>query len=179
VYTVLRVATEDVQSFCSNYHTQDQIVYVHLGVSGQATSVCLEEYAYNNMTFRVPDEAGFQPQQECITSVCEYDSALQSDLPLAAISAQIGAEHTIATGSETSVIAMSSDPGRYLCNYIYYHSLQHFAQKSQLKHCVFIHVPPVEVMSLETQIKVVSQCVRLIREHCTSENNVGGGAGVK
>ena len=174
-YEVLRVATEDVQTFCTNYHTEDKAVYIHLGVSGMATTVCLEEFAYNNMTFRVPDEAGYQPQQECILPHSEYDSSLHSDLPLAAISAQIAQQSCISpAGYESSetpaapVIALSTDPGRYLCNYIYYHSLQHCVQHGHLKHCVFIHVPPVEIMPLDQQIRIISQCVQLIREHCAS-----------
>ena len=142
-------------------------MFIHLGVSGLTTSVCLEECAYNNMTFRVPDEAGFQPLNECITTACRFEAVLRSDLPLGAISSQICAlEDSTETSISSSSIALSSDPGRYLCNYIYYQSLQYYEKYQVPKQCVFIHVPPVEAMPLENQIHIVSQCVRLIKESC-------------
>lgn len=168
-YVVLRVATEDVQLFCSNYHGPADVVFIHLGVSGEATTVCLEECAYNNMTFRAPDEAGYQPQQESIDTHCDFDSCLKSDLPLAGISAQVAMIHEAASGSPRPVIAISSDPGRFLCNYIYYHSLQSFAMQGRLKHCVFVHVPLLDVMPLQTQIQLVSLCVSSIRDHCSRD----------
>lgn len=162
---MLRVATTDVEDFCRNNYSEDSAVYVHLGVSGEASSVCLEECAYNNMTFRIPDEAGFQPQEEKIFSHCEFEEALWSELPLAAISKVVSPTHS-ASGAQA--VVTSSDPGRFLCNYIYYHSLHHCARLGHPKHCVFIHVPPVEVLSLDRQCAIVADCIRLIREHCAA-----------
>ena len=40
--------------------TDDSTLVVHLGVDARATSFKLEQRAYNNMTFRVPDEQVFR-----------------------------------------------------------------------------------------------------------------------
>ena len=171
-YAVLRVATNDVQSYCTTCFTADaDAIYIHLGVSGSATSVCLEECAYNNMTFRAPDEAGYQPQEECIVPNCDYDAVLRSNLPLEKISAQVCSNY-VENDALSPPVTTSTDPGRYLCNYIYFLSLKHFEKANLPKHCVFIHVPPVEVMPLETTIEVVSQCIMLIREHCAINSDL-------
>jgi pyroglutamyl-peptidase len=141
---------------CNNNNT----IYIHLGVSALSKVVCLEQCAYNNMTFRVPDEGGYQPLHQCIDCASEFDTTLQSDLPLHSISTQVSSE----CGSE--VVTVSRDPGRYLCNYIYYRTLSHCVKSGQVKQCVFIHVPTVTDMPLLTQIDVVSRCVRLIRKSC-------------
>ena len=159
-YTVLRVATEDVDRFCSTHHSvttalthssdtssdtssdpthhsvttalthssdpthhsdttalthsnelecnNNNTIYIHLGVSALSKVVCLEQCAYNNMTFRVPDEGGYQPLHQCIDCASEFDTTLQSDLPLHSISTQVSSE----CGSE--VVTVSRDPGGYL-----------------------------------------------------------------
>jgi pyroglutamyl-peptidase len=51
----------------SSYHTAPSTaVQLHLGVDGTATHFKLEQQAVNEAAFRVPDQKGWQPQQQCI-----------------------------------------------------------------------------------------------------------------
>ena len=52
------------------------------------------------------------------------------------------------------VVILSTNPGRYLCNYVYYCSLM----KSSA--AVFIHVVDANVISLETQHNAVVHTIR-------------------
>lgn len=44
---------------------------------------------------------------------------------------------------------MSQDPGRYLCNYIYFKSLHELASKNPRINSLFIHVPAKQYTSLQ------------------------------
>ena len=44
---------------------------------------------------------------------------------------------------------MSQDPGRYLCNYIYFRSLKDLAGENKRINSIFIHFPPDNVKSLK------------------------------
>ena len=46
--------------------TKDVVVMLHLGVNYRGKKMQLEQCAYNDATFRVPDNNGYQPQQMCI-----------------------------------------------------------------------------------------------------------------
>lgn len=63
-------------------------------------------------------------------------------------------------------VCISTDPGRFLCNYVYYQTLSHC-----LKHKaagdkstgVFVHVPPVEVLPLKRQVDFVLRLLQWVR----------------
>jgi pyrrolidone-carboxylate peptidase len=57
-------------------------IFVHIGVDSKARQMKLEQSAYNNMSFRVADEAGFQPQNCVISSDHPLDEPLSTDFPL-------------------------------------------------------------------------------------------------
>ena len=109
----------------------------------------------------------FEPQEEKIMTSFAFDERIGTDLPVESICTRINDRYQVSQYQEP-MVALSDDPGRYVCNYIYFHSLQHYDQKGKPKECVFIHVPPVQTMDLLTQIDIVSQCVCLVREHCES-----------
>ena len=46
--------------------TTETIILIHLGVNYRGKHFHLEECAYNDATFRIADERGFQPHRECI-----------------------------------------------------------------------------------------------------------------
>ena len=143
---------------CGRY-LLDDVLLVHLGVDSCAESFKLETNAYNNMTFRVPDQRGFSPDLACILPSKEFNSTLSSDLDMHKFCDELK--------SDKWGVEVSSDPGRYLCNYIYYNSLQLCCDRGSISnsgmcHSIFIHVPPVDRVPLEDQVAFVKLAVESI-----------------
>lgn len=57
-------------------------------------------------------------------------------------------------------VSTSDDAGRFVCNYIYYHSL-HFAEKTKIK-SLFVHVPLFLTIDEETQMRFVSSLLEVL-----------------
>ena len=79
-FEVLACAVEPVNYF--HRHCPTKAVYIHLGVNGKSAIFSLERYAYNNMSFRCPDQLGYQPDQTCIAGDCALESALETCFPV-------------------------------------------------------------------------------------------------
>ncbi|KAM3604869.1 uncharacterized protein V6R79_017271 [Siganus canaliculatus] len=102
---------------------------VHVGVSGIATTVTLEQCGHNkgykrldNCSFRPASQCCLEDGPDCISSVLDMDRVCSG-----------------VNGSGLGVtLSVSKDAGRYLCDYTYYTSL-HLGRGR----CAFIHVPPL------------------------------------
>jgi len=57
-------------------------------------------------------------------------------------------------------VVISTDPGRFICNWIYYQSL-HFSQLNETK-SLFIHVPDFSVIPFETQLAFIKELLATI-----------------
>ncbi|XP_053321699.1 pyroglutamyl-peptidase 1 [Spea bombifrons] len=105
------------------------VLSVHVGVSGMATMVTLEKCGHN-VGYKGLDNCNFCPGKhccvdggpECLHSVIDIDAVYKR-----ASAAVPDVQFTVST-----------DAGRYLCDFSYYTSLYHSRGK-----CVFIHVPPI------------------------------------
>jgi pyroglutamyl-peptidase len=184
-------------------------VLLHLGVDYNSSQFKLEQCAYNDATFRVPDERGYQPHCECIildgnienkcsevdasSSAHRYPSwgkCLRTTLDLQSLRDELQQctnEH----------VTISTDPGRFVCNYTYYLSLDRchsmnsernsisddnnqremgeggWANNETLAyHALFLHVPPFEAISEDIQLNFIHQVMKhiggRIREKSTS-----------
>lgn len=128
-------------------------VAVHLGVYASATtpSIRLETRARNSADFRVPDADGAVLLRQAITTTKsvrrrkkldekERERRLEIGLPLARVALRLSEEQqeAAAAGPSSSssprprprsppprnwTVATTDDAGRYLCNFIYWHSL--------------------------------------------------------
>jgi len=78
-----------------------------------AESIRLEKYAYNCANFGIPDERGWVAENATIVE--GQPEALKTTLPYDAILEKLQSK-------ELNIVA-SDDPGRYICNYVYYSSL--------------------------------------------------------
>ncbi|KAM4605729.1 pyroglutamyl-peptidase 1-like isoform 1-T1 [Polymixia lowei] len=107
---------------------QPQLV-VHVGVSGLATTVTLEQCGHNR-GYRRPDNCSFCPASQCCME--SGPDCLHSVLDMNMI-----CKRTNDSGLGVAV-SVSKDAGRYLCDYTYYTSL-YLGQG----HSAFIHVPPL------------------------------------
>ena len=111
---ILEVSVENVNSFVKNdvnnveklNENNDNLIYVHLGVDSSANSFKLEQCAWNNMTFRIPDEKGYQPNEIVINSTKEFDSCLKTSL-------NVNLLHESLVNQGYNVI-LSEDPGLFI-----------------------------------------------------------------
>ena len=111
--------------------------------------------AYNNMTFRSPDQSGYQPQQAPITNTLNFDECCTTEINIELLCNDLQQQHYNVT--------ISTDPGRYLCNYVYFSSMMELQPKT----CVFVHVPRVELLPLPDQIRLITCLIKqLVVNHC-------------
>lgn len=137
--------------------SNEQVVWLHLGVNSGAQKFAIERKAVNEATFRCPDELGWQPQR----------------IPI------VSEDGGISRARETSCcvegirkflkekgfdVALSDDAGRFVCNYVYYHSLR-FAELKGHK-SLFVHVPLFTKINQETQIRFVASLLEAIASTC-------------
>lgn len=116
VLAVLEVSVAGVEAFIAQTSSlcPRRLVTIHLGVDGSAQHFKIESTCYNNTTFRVPDARGLQPQAEPISHARGLDAPMSTSFDCVRLCAALAHE-----GFDVEV---SSDPGRYLCNYVYYRS---------------------------------------------------------
>lgn len=88
---------------------------IHLGVNGFLSQMAMEMYGYNCADFGIPDERGWIACQEKISLECDLNHPICTTLDT---------ERLLEVLQKNKVlIDASTDPGRYICNYVYYHSL--------------------------------------------------------
>ncbi|KAF2286678.1 hypothetical protein GH714_023508 [Hevea brasiliensis] len=61
-------------------------------------------------------------------------------------------------------VTISDDAGRFVCNYVYYHSLR-FAEQKGYK-SLFVHVPSFLRIDEETQMHFVASLIEAIASTC-------------
>jgi len=155
------------------------IVLLHLGVNYRGKHFQLEQCAFNDATFRVPDERGYQPHRECILESNSNSTALSREwgkcfnttLDL------LNLCHELQKCNE--VVCISNDPGRFVCNYTYCLSLDlcnstnkcHHDGKEEdeiMHHALFIHVPSFDVVSESRQLDFILKVMEKIEEQISS-----------
>ena len=109
---------------------------VHFGLSAKNDEIKLETTAKN--------ECGSQPDVDNVildvVSVAELPK-LETDLDLKKIKTLLSKEGIKA--------AISNDAGNYLCNYVYFKTLEKFHEMNEKKKSVFVHIPPAENLNSE------------------------------
>ncbi|KAK8650050.1 hypothetical protein V6N13_139700 [Hibiscus sabdariffa] len=141
LYQTLRSALtgKDSESSCSG-----RIIWLHFGVNSGACRFAIERQAANEATFRCPDEMGWKPQKVPIVPADGGIARIrETSLPVEEI--------TKALAKKGFEVMTSDDAGRFVCNYVYYHSLR-FAEQSGVK-SLFVHVPLFLTIDEETQMK--------------------------
>ncbi|KAK5859781.1 hypothetical protein PBY51_021309 [Eleginops maclovinus] len=107
---------------------QPQLV-VHVGVSGLATTVTLEQCGHNKGYKRL-DNCSFCPASQCCMN--SGPDCIHSVLDMETVC------KTVNDSDLGVTLSVSKDAGRYLCDYTYYTSLY-----LGHGHSAFIHVPPL------------------------------------
>lgn len=157
----------------------DACFSIHFGVQAMVSRIHLEHQAYNEASFRVPDERGNTPNG---VEIVASDSSIRctridiNSLRQFMCSPSLASE-TTSTNLTESQVCISADPGRFVCNYIYFKSLNAQATANKLFHesqinkegiqarprdSLFVHVPPFDGISQEEQmVFVLALLVRL------------------
>ncbi|XP_033107560.1 pyroglutamyl-peptidase 1-like isoform X2 [Anneissia japonica] len=107
---------------------------VHVGVSGLATELTLEQQAHNG-PYDKPDVRFMIPRNMCCME--NGPQHIESRIKMAYVC------HNINISQCPVKSVVSHNPGRYLCDFIYYTSLHHIHAKSGQGNAAFIHVPPL------------------------------------
>ncbi|XP_062211378.1 uncharacterized protein LOC133912577 [Phragmites australis] len=132
---------------------QEQVVLLHFGANSASPRFALENQAVNEATFQCPDELGWKPQRvPIVSSDGSISHARQTTLPMKEINKslqQMGYD-----------VTPSDDAGRFVCNYVYYHSLR-FAEKHDIK-SLFVHFPLFSVIDEEVQMHFVASLLEVI-----------------
>eukprot|EP00250_Pteridium_aquilinum_P018884 c24224_g1_i2 orf=119-790(+) len=135
----------------------DRIIWVHMGVNSGASKFAIERKAVNEATFRCPDEMGWQPQR---LPIILEDGALshvrETTFPVPEL-----VDSLVKKGFN---VALSDDAGRFVCNYVYYHSLCHAA--AHRTKCLFVHVPPFSKVEAEKQIEFMASLFDTLSSMC-------------
>jgi pyroglutamyl-peptidase len=61
-------------------------------------------------------------------------------------------------------VMVSDDAGRFVCNYVYYHSLRFAEQKGNKS--LFVHVPLFSRIDEETQMRFIASLLEAIASAC-------------
>lgn len=122
-------------------------LYIHMGLASSRENITVEQFAYNEKSASIPDNAGVIFNGEKITQ--DGSDILETPVNIPLIIDSLTAEGIKASPSR--------DPGRYVCNNIYYHSLQ------RGNRALFVHFPPLDKSSLEDDIRAVETVITLLK----------------
>ncbi|CAE1249597.1 pcp [Acanthosepion pharaonis] len=124
------VAYESVRTVIPSLWSEfDPVLVIHVGVSGVANDLTLEQLAHNN-GYVLDDITGNCPEGNCCVVGAER-----------VISSEIDMQDVCDSVNNTNKITAvtSDDAGRYLCDFSYYTSLY-----INRRRCAFIHVPTLD-----------------------------------
>jgi pyroglutamyl-peptidase len=129
-----------------------RVVFVHFGVNVGVKRFELELQGYNEATFSCPDEAGWAPVKRPIDPGAPMAHVRRSKLPVQHLAGVL-----VDAGFDVGV---SSDAGRFVCNWVYYNSLRCAARNGSL--ALFVHVPAAETVPMERQLQFFSALLAAI-----------------
>lgn len=154
--TLHKVLESSISS--ENNSSSAEVVWLHMGLNGGASKFAIERQAVNEATFSCPDELGWQPKR--LPIVAEdgeitriRETAFSVDAILEFLKKIKGCDAII-----------SDDAGRFVCNYVYYHSLR-FAENKGHK-SLFVHVPPFSRINEESQMQFMVALLEAIALTC-------------
>jgi pyroglutamyl-peptidase len=125
---------------------------IMLGEAADTKSIRLETTAWNNLDFRIPDAEGLRPRDISIQP--GGPERLFSTLPLANIHSQLS--------SMGHPVSLSDDPGRYLCNQIFFTALGFLKSESIGIPAGFIHLPLEVDYPTEKSATAIAEVIRLL-----------------
>lgn len=133
-----------------NSQMRTRHLFIHMGVDIDIERFQIEQLAYNKNDFSIPDNNGAHPLNEFIDESIALDAPFETNFPTKAMLTLL---------SDDNIIAYySSYADRFVCNYLYYRSMQHYKDCANVN-AVFIHAPPEEECDIEEQIHFVDRFI--------------------
>ncbi|KAG0472108.1 hypothetical protein HPP92_016654 [Vanilla planifolia] len=129
------------------------VIWLHFGVNSGASRFAIEKQAVNEATFRCPDELGWKPQK---VSIIPSDGGISRTRETALPTNDI----TKALSNLGYAVMASDDAGRFVCNYVYYHSLR-FAEEHGIK-SLFVHVPLFLTINEDIQMQFAASVLEVL-----------------
>jgi pyroglutamyl-peptidase len=126
---------------------------VMLGEAGGCKGIRLETTAWNEQDFQIPDVAG-RLLGPCPIRL-RSPSSLPSTLPLKQIHESLS--------SLGHRVEYSEDPGRYLCNQLFYTALDHLQEKRVAIPAGFIHLALEENYSTARTVEALSETIVILK----------------
>jgi pyroglutamyl-peptidase len=162
-----------------------------LGVNYKGTAFQIERCGYNEADFRVPDERGAQPRKERIVTVSfdgryrELGEALATEFDVPALVAALNVTAPVLSSSisrcsddeqQRFVARESTDPGRFVCNFTYFLSLDRCQKHNSSSNgsprtrarALFLHVPPFDQIPEPVQLEFIARLLEGLREQVLS-----------
>eukprot|EP00397_Hematodinium_sp_SG-2012_P063130 GEMP01086526.1.p1 GENE.GEMP01086526.1~~GEMP01086526.1.p1 ORF type:complete len:212 (-),score=30.46 GEMP01086526.1:206-841(-) len=134
----LEVSAGAVDAFLNeDCDIQEGDMVIHIGVAQGSSKILLEGRAVNEAYFDIPDARGEKRNGHIVE---DEPRCVYTTLPIPQLVCVIR-DHDIP-------VELSTDAGRYVCNYLYFQSLRHSATKKIL----FVHVPDFTVLGEEVQV---------------------------
>lgn len=146
-------------------------VMIHFGVSSKAVGLQLEHRAHNKFSTK-PDAAG-----------CRFSEGNKQLLSRSMVSTKADIETLIDILKDTGIpVYSSNDTGDYICNGLYYHSLELSRKRGGPELTLFVHIPPIadsiiqtgsqqnNTSTLDTLTKGAIKIVAAIMEKFKTEN---------
>jgi pyroglutamyl-peptidase len=128
---ILPTAWEDVALIPRLYRSLQPHVMIHFGVSARAKAFHIEASAHNCVKPRA-DARGAMPNTRAIRK--GGPTRFDTPFPAADLAAHLRRSGIAARTSRSA--------GAYLCNFLYYHSLEWALGQHTVPLVVFVHVPP-------------------------------------
>lgn len=126
---------------------------IMLGEAGGSTSIRLETTAWNEKDFRIPDIAGRMPAGLPVRAGAP--ASMASTLPLQNIHDRME--------SAGHPVCFSDDPGRYLCNQLFFTALDFLETNALPIPAGFIHLPLEGDFPTGLAAKAIAEAIRLTR----------------
>ncbi len=123
-------------------------IYLLMGLASSRKTITIERYAYNEKKASIPDNKGINGNSEKIAQ--DGDDRLETTLDINRLIELLKTE-----GIE---VRLSEDPGRYICNNLYYHALM------SKKEAFFVHLPSLENMALEKEKKAINIIINVLQQ---------------
>jgi pyroglutamyl-peptidase len=125
-------------------------VMIHFGLSQRATSLRVERTAHNHAARRA-DASGALPT--CTAIRADGPERFETAVPVPVLAAHLRRSGVPA--------ATSRSAGRYLCNFLYYHSLGWASRNDCL--AVFVHLPPLNGNGPFSELALVHGAREILR----------------
>lgn len=132
-----------IRNSIQNKYPTEKIIFIHMGVNAGAKKIHLEQTGWNMMDFRVPDERNEQPRNTLIVN----------DDDMKSLNTKVDVHKLLMLKNINKYAKCSTDPGRFVCNFIFFSSLYYNRTKIN-ETSIFVHVSNILI---EVIIKTVTK----------------------